>query len=435
MCQQRSSDHPAGTVVSDDAGRVFDALMIGWLLNPKQLGAIHAPAAGNSPVTDLIGERKRVMKMKTILAGMISLFLPAAGPAQPAKAPDVPLKLLQADRESLTRWSELKGKAVVLEFWATWCGPCIEKFPRLTELAGKFADKPVQFIFVTDESLETTSAFLKLRPIATGWVAYAAKEAIAAFKVTGRPMTVLIDRSGYASGEVFTTELDERILEDLIAGKPVGRKTMSRAGSEQAMASAWLARSSETVVQMRLGDNLQGRGVDIGTLLEFVYDVRPTRMEFAQGVDRRTRYDFEVKVDQHHSKQSSLLWRSLVEASLPMRIKPVTKERAVWVLSKADDGALGLRPLKDKFAGTFSFSMEKGTFLAENTNLWRLGWYLENSLEEPVVDETGLSGLWRMEMNWKPGDKTDLMRTLEEQMGLRLERAQRSVEVLQIDPL
>lgn len=350
-------------------------------------------------------------------------------------APDVPLKLLQADRPSLERWGDLRGKAVVLEFWATWCGPCIEKFPRLTELSKKFADKPVQFIFVTDESLAVTKAFLKRRPVPAGWIAYDAKEAIAAFKVTGRPMTVLIDRSGRVPGEVFTTELDERVLEDLIASRPVGRKTMSRAGPEQTLASAWLARSSETATQMRLGENLQGRGVDIGTLLEFVYDIRPARMEFSEGVDRQTRYDFEVKVDNSHSKQISALWRSLVEASVPMRIKPMTEERAVWVLRKVSDEAAGLRPLKDKFAGNFSFSMEKGTFLAENTNLWRLTWYLENSLEEPVVDESELSGLWRMQMNWKPGDKADLVRALEEQMGLRLERAQRAIEILRIEPL
>lgn len=248
-------------------------------------------------------------------------------------------------------------------------------------------------------------------------------------------MTILIDRSGYASGEVFTTELNERVLEDLIAGKPVGRKTMSPGGPAQAMASAWMARSSETAVQMRLGDNLQGRGVNIETLLEFVYDIRYPRMEFAKGADRQTRYDFEVKVDQYHSKQSSALWRSLVEASVPLRIKLATKERVVWVLRKVADGAAGLRPIKDKFAGTFLFSMEKGTFLAENTSLGRFGWYLENSLEEPVVDESGLSGSWRMELRWKPGDRTDLIRAVEEQMGLRLERARRSIEVLQIDPL
>jgi len=363
------------------------------------------------------------------------LLSPISASAQTGKAPDVPLKLLQADRTSLQRWSDLKGKAVVLEFWATWCGPCIEKFPRLTELAAKFADKPVQFIFLTDESLKTTQAFLKRRPISAGWVAYDAKETLAAFDVTGRPTTILIDKSGHTTGEVFTTELNEQVLEDLIAGKPVGRKASLPGGPAQTLASAWITRSSDTTIQMRLGNDLKGRGVNLETLLEFAYNIRYPRMEFAKGVDRQTRYDFEVKVSSNHPGQSSALWRGLVEASLPMRIKKATKERSVWVLLKISSGAAGLRPSEEESAGTYSFDTKEGEFLAERGNFMRLTWNLENALEEPVVDESGLSGKWRMEMRWKPGDPANLRRALEEQMGLRLERAQRSLETLQIEPL
>ena len=38
-------------------------------------------------------------------------------------------------------WETLKGKAVVLEFWATWCAPCVEQIPHLNELADKLAGK------------------------------------------------------------------------------------------------------------------------------------------------------------------------------------------------------------------------------------------------------------------------------------------------------
>src|SRR5436309_2703130 len=42
--------------------------------------------------------------------------------------------------------ADLKGKIVVLDFWATWCGPCIASIPHNNELAKKFADKAVVFI-------------------------------------------------------------------------------------------------------------------------------------------------------------------------------------------------------------------------------------------------------------------------------------------------
>jgi thiol-disulfide isomerase/thioredoxin len=53
------------------------------------------------------------------------------------------------------------GKVYVIEFWATWCGPCVSSMPHLSELQTKFADKGVQIISVSDEDLETVETFLK----------------------------------------------------------------------------------------------------------------------------------------------------------------------------------------------------------------------------------------------------------------------------------
>jgi thiol-disulfide isomerase/thioredoxin len=45
--------------------------------------------------------------------------------------------------------SELRGKVVVLEFWATWCGPCVEAFPKVAQLVQRFEGYPVEVIGVT----------------------------------------------------------------------------------------------------------------------------------------------------------------------------------------------------------------------------------------------------------------------------------------------
>ncbi len=53
------------------------------------------------------------------------------------------------------------GKVYVIEFWATWCGPCVSSMPHLSELQSKFADKGVQIISISDEDLETVETFLE----------------------------------------------------------------------------------------------------------------------------------------------------------------------------------------------------------------------------------------------------------------------------------
>lgn len=45
--------------------------------------------------------------------------------------------------------SELKGKVVVLDFWATWCGPCLASFPQIREHVAAFQGAPVEFVGVT----------------------------------------------------------------------------------------------------------------------------------------------------------------------------------------------------------------------------------------------------------------------------------------------
>ena len=67
--------------------------------------------------------------------------------------------------EPVTKFSS--GKVYVVEFWATWCGPCIQSMPHLAKLQKDYADKGVQIVSISDEDLETVEKFLE-RPLKGG---------------------------------------------------------------------------------------------------------------------------------------------------------------------------------------------------------------------------------------------------------------------------
>jgi thiol-disulfide isomerase/thioredoxin len=138
-----------------------------------------------------------------------------------APAPELTLHtVLGAPDGTKGTWQELKGKAVVIEFWATWCGGCVESIPHMNELAERLKSRPVQFISITDETdIELVKRFLMQHPI-SGWVAFDDNETtFHRFNIERRPETILVDANGILRGEIEPGRVTMENLEDVLAGK------------------------------------------------------------------------------------------------------------------------------------------------------------------------------------------------------------------------
>ncbi|WP_194975785.1 redoxin domain-containing protein [Aquiflexum lacus] len=58
----------------------------------------------------------------------------------------------------------MEGEILVINLWATWCGPCIQEIPELNILVEKYQDQHIRFLAFTDESKEVFEKFQKRRP-------------------------------------------------------------------------------------------------------------------------------------------------------------------------------------------------------------------------------------------------------------------------------
>ena len=104
---------------------------------------------------------------RTLLSAALALSLPAAAMAEPGsltigdKAPKLDIEHWFSTGSGFDKVSDFEpGRVYVVEFWATWCGPCIGSMPSLAELQEKYADKGVQIVSISDEPKATVEKFL-----------------------------------------------------------------------------------------------------------------------------------------------------------------------------------------------------------------------------------------------------------------------------------
>ncbi len=91
----------------------------------------------------------------------------------------------------------LKGKVVLLDFWASWCAPCKASFPTLNDLQAKYGSRGLVILGVNvDEDAADKDKFLKTTPASFVIVRDAAQKLVAAANVKTMPTSFVIDRAG-----------------------------------------------------------------------------------------------------------------------------------------------------------------------------------------------------------------------------------------------
>ncbi|MEK7841755.1 MAG: redoxin domain-containing protein [Deltaproteobacteria bacterium] len=142
------------------------------------------------------------------------------GKKKPVEAPDFALNALDGKKVSLKGF---KGKAVFLNFWATWCPPCTIEMPSIETMHKRFKDKGLIVVAVNSEEGEKkVSKFIKKKGY-TFLVLLDTDGSVTSdsYRTVGLPTTYLIDRQGMVVGKAegareWDTEESIRLIEEIL---------------------------------------------------------------------------------------------------------------------------------------------------------------------------------------------------------------------------
>ena len=123
--------------------------------------------------------------------------------AEASQAPDFTAELTDGNSFTL---SEQQGKVVLLNFWATWCSPCVEEMPALEKVYQEYGDQVEVLAVDCGEEKETVDQFLEEKDYSFP-VAYDEKNEISEkYPSDGIPYTLVIGKDGTVT-ETFTGSL------------------------------------------------------------------------------------------------------------------------------------------------------------------------------------------------------------------------------------
>jgi thiol-disulfide isomerase/thioredoxin len=172
-----------------------------------------------------------LLRKVTLGAAGVALLLCASHAAHPKNLRKLALHDLDGGK---ARLSDYQGRIVVLNFWATWCGPCKEELPRLAEMSQRYTGQQVAFILASideQKKLPAVRDYVEQQRITLPvWVGASVDllEQLSGTNIV--PATLIIDQNGeivrVVNGEAREQDVKEAV--DWLLGQSKGPKPSGR---------------------------------------------------------------------------------------------------------------------------------------------------------------------------------------------------------------
>lgn len=348
--------------------------------------------------------------------------------------------------------SDFHGKVVVLDFWATWCSPCIKEFPRLQEMQNKFKDDIIVLTINKGEEEERLNKFLSTSKIELPIVMDKDHNLSKAFPHRFIPHTVVIGKDqkikAITDSKNVTKELIEMVLNDQKIELKEKRANFSWNRNDNLQAKDAIVQF--TITKYNGGSYVmtpfkEGRILINGTnqrfLFEYAYDFPPYTRTVIDAPDKNKADS--ILINELYSAEIIALGKTESEVKAMLKAflvitspyEATIESRAVNVKVLRRNGVLNLKKgeLHDK--GEFWFS-GRGLHTKNRPIDEKFMRFFENQLAEKdkitvVLNETGLKGNYSVDIPWYSENPDNIHKELSK-LGLELVDATREVDLLVI---
>jgi uncharacterized protein (TIGR03435 family) len=373
-------------------------------------------------------------------------------------------KIMRSPGDAVWRAESFLGRLTVLEFFAN-VSDATEAFAELWNLqAERFADKPVQFILIARDGESDLELWLKKNPL-QGWILLDSKWETARAWGIEMPQAVYIDADakilGFDHHQFYNGSRIEQILAGHAAEARLRVKPRSFGGGKPDIPPSYTVHISPARRDRAEGASSSGGpthwtklGCELKAAIAQVYEIDESLIELPKELDNREPFDFELLLPQEESRDTMHgLVRQAIQQHFALTITRETRTMDVYILTAPNGAGPGLREAEFRgggFIGTRSSPIKfDWTANAEPTleDLQRAGASihdlsasgmdmahlcrtLETSLDRLVVDETGLSGSYDIQVSSSGDSQEDFFQALRDQLGLVLTPGRRDVEML-----
>lgn len=340
-------------------------------------------------------------------------------------------------------WEAYRGKYVVVDFWATWCAPCLVGLEKTAALEKEFEGQPLRFVTVASDEMPRVKKYFAEKGLTLETYVEADDGlTAAAYGIHVVPAAAVVDREGHIVAVTPGANITSEMLHKLLNGEKTAAPAFERANDitwdkDEINWEDGVQPTLEVLIKpiavtgsgyaYEPGSNrISGDGVPVFAMTMAAWQTDSFHMDVRDSLPKG-RYRFAVVVPKGQEAELLPMFQDALERNFGFQTHWEEQERDVLVLNSD-----GTKTLPESTSNPL-FQFERGKITFHRQTSAKLAEALPNWFQKVVVNETGLSGTYDFDLDYVANEPKVLTEELQQKYGVTLTPAKRKIRILVVE--